>query len=34
VNDRDELEGVLKKAIEYVKNGQSAVVDIKVASGC
>lgn len=34
VNERDELEDVLKKAIAYVKNGQSAVVDVKVASGC
>lgn len=34
VKERAELEGVLKEAIAYVQNGQSAVVDVKVASGC
>jgi hypothetical protein len=34
VSERSELEDVLKKAIAHVENGQSAVVDVKVASGC
>lgn len=34
VNELADLEGVLKEAITHVENGQSAVVDIKVASGC
>ncbi|KAM0454417.1 hypothetical protein ACHAPV_008287 [Trichoderma viride] len=34
VNELADLEGVLKEAIAHVENGQSAVVDIKVASGC
>lgn len=34
VSELADLEGVLKEAITYVENGRSAVVDIKVASGC
>ncbi|KAL7810622.1 thiamine diphosphate-binding protein [Trichoderma gracile] len=34
VSERSELEDVLKRAIAHVENGQSAVVDVKVASGC
>lgn len=34
VSELADLEGVLKEAIKSVENGQSAVVDIKVASGC
>ncbi|GFP51916.1 benzoylformate decarboxylase [Trichoderma asperellum] len=34
VSELADLEGVLKEAITHVENGQSAVVDIKVASGC
>ncbi|KAL7974276.1 thiamine diphosphate-binding protein [Trichoderma sp. SZMC 28014] len=34
VSELADLEGVLKEAIKNVENGQSAVVDIKVASGC
>ncbi|EEY16660.1 acetolactate synthase [Verticillium alfalfae VaMs.102] len=30
----EELEGMLKKAIETVQGGQSAVLDVKVTSGC
>ena len=29
-----ELDAVLKKAIEAVQGGQTAVLDVKVASGC
>ena len=34
VEKADELEGVLKRAIEAVENGQAAVVDCKVELGC
>lgn len=34
VSELADLEDVLKEAITHVENGQSAVVDIKVASGC
>jgi hypothetical protein len=34
VSQASELEGVLKEAITNVQNGQTAVVDCKVAFGC
>ncbi|KAM0334448.1 hypothetical protein ACHAQA_001475 [Verticillium albo-atrum] len=34
VGQVEELESVLKKAIETVQGGQSAVLDVKVTSGC
>lgn len=34
VDNVADLEGVLKEAIETVKGGQSAVLDVKVATGC